>query len=175
MPNIGGHFLMLTAWLPWSKLGRNTTAGSTMLNPDSKEFIQLLNDNQARYLVVGGYAVALHGYPRYTKDIDIWIDPTPDNASKVIRALDQFGFGSLGLKSSDFLETDQIIQLGYPPNRIDLMTSLPGVDFDSCYAVKVEVTINKVVVNFIDLENLLKNKKSAGRSQDLADIENLGD
>ena len=124
---------------------------------------------------MGGYAVALHGYPRYTKDIDIWIDLTGDNASKVVSALDTFGFESLGLQADDFLEADRIIQLGYPPNRIDIMTSLPAVDFETCYAVKIEVTIDEVVVNFIDLENLLKNKKAAGRSQDLADIESLGE
>jgi hypothetical protein len=95
-----------------------------MLNQDFKEFIQSLNDNQVRYLVIGGYAVALHGYPRYTKDIDIWIEMTLENAAKLIQALQQFGFGSLGLTSEDFLAPDQVIQLGYPPNRIDLITLL---------------------------------------------------
>lgn len=89
-----------------------------MLNQDFKEFIQLLNDNQVHYLVVGGYAVAVHGYPRYTKDIDIWIDLAQENAASIVKALEQFGFASLGLKESDFLVEDQIIQLGYPPNRI---------------------------------------------------------
>lgn len=144
-----------------------------MLNPDFKEFIQSLNDNQARYLVVGGYAVALHGYPRYTKDIDIWIEMSPANAARIVQALEQFGFGSLGLKEGDFLEADTIIQLGYPPRRIDLLTTLPGVDFESCFAAKVVVEIDGVAVNFIDLENLKKNKRSTGRSQDLADVENL--
>ena len=82
-----------------------------MFNQDFKEFIQSLNDNQVRYLIVGGYAVALHGYPRYTKDLDIWIELNPDNAAKLIKALDQFGFSSLGLRVEDFLEADQIIQL----------------------------------------------------------------
>lgn len=144
-----------------------------MLNQDFKEFIQSLNDNHVRYLVIGGYAVALHGYPRYTKDIDIWIDMSPENAAKMVRALKQFGFGSLGLKAADFLVPDQIIQLGYPPNRIDLMTTPPGVDFETCYASRVKVVIDDVTVNFIDLENLKKSKKAAGRLQDLADLENL--
>lgn len=144
-----------------------------MLNQDFKEFIQSLNDNHVRYLVIGGYAVALHGYPRYTKDIDIWIDMSPDNAANMVRALKQFGFGSLGLKAADFLVPDQIIQLGYPPNRIDLMTTPPGVDFETCYASRVRVVIDDVTVNFIDLENLKKSKKAAGRLQDLADLENL--
>lgn len=144
-----------------------------MLNPDFKEFIQSLNANRVRYLVVGGYAVALHGYPRYTKDIDIWLEMNPDNAANAIRALEQFGFGSLGLQAADFLVPDQVIQLGYPPNRIDLITTVPGVEFESCYASRVEVEIEGVVVNFIDLDNLKKSKRAAGRLQDLADLENL--
>lgn len=144
-----------------------------MLTPDFKEFIQLLNDNAVRYLVVGGYAVAFHGHPRYTKDIDVWVELERGNAQNLIRALDQFGFGSLGLKPKDFLEADQIIQLGYPPSRIDLITSLSGVDFDACYQARVKVAMDGVQVNFIDLDNLRKNKKASGRLQDLADIENL--
>ncbi len=144
-----------------------------MLNQDFKEFIESLNANQVRYLVVEGYAVALHGYPRYTKDIDIWIESIPENAARLVLALDAFGFGSLGLQAQDFLEPDQIIQLGYPPNRVDLLTSVPGVQFDPCYDARVEVSIEGVNVNFIDLENLKKNKKASGRLQDLADLEKL--
>jgi hypothetical protein len=144
-----------------------------MLNQDFKEFIVSFNANQVRYLVVGGYAVALHGYPRYTKDLDIWIERTPANANRILKALDDFGFGSLGLQEADFLEADQIIQLGYPPNRIDLLTSVPGVDFEDCYPLKIEVVVDDVIVNFIDLESLKKNKKASGRLQDLADLENL--
>jgi hypothetical protein len=144
-----------------------------MFNQDFKEFIQSLNDNRVRYLVVGGYAVALHGYPRYTKDIDIWIDLERDNAERIIQALREFGFGSLGLKEQDFLEADTIIQLGYPPRRIDILTTLPGVDFETCYAARVEVMLDDVQVNFIDLENLKKNKRATGRAQDIADIESL--
>jgi hypothetical protein len=144
-----------------------------MLNPDFKEFIRLLNDNDVRYLVVGGYAVALHGYPRYTKDIDIWVWLDKSNADRVIKALEQFGFGSLKLEVQDFLVPNQIIQLGYPPARIDLITSLAGVSFEECYALRVLVPIGDIVVNFIDLENLKKNKEASGRLQDLADLENL--
>lgn len=144
-----------------------------MLNQDFKEFIESLNANQVRYLVVGGYAVAIHGHPRYTKDIDIWVEVSPENATNLMRALDQFGFGSLGLTSADFLETDQIIQLGNPPNRIELFTALPGVDFAVCYPLRVEIELDNIRVNFIDLENLKKNKRASGRHQDLADVENL--
>jgi len=144
-----------------------------VLNRDFKEFIQSLNDNQVRYLVVGGYAVAFHGHPRYTKDIDIWVEMTQENAEKVIRSLDQFGFGSLGLKDKDFLIPDQIIQLGNPPCRVDIINTLSGVDFATCYASRVQIDIEGVKVNFIDLENLKKNKQASGRHQDLADIESL--
>lgn len=144
-----------------------------MLNQDFKEFIQSLNDNQVRYLIVGGYAVALHGYPRYTRAIDIWIESKPTNAARIIRALEQFGFGSLGLKESDFLVEDQIVQLGYAPNRIDIITSLTGVSFSVCYKRRVTVEIDGVKVYFIDLENLRKNKKAIGRLQDLADLDKL--
>ena len=144
-----------------------------MLSLDFKEFIQSLNGNGVRYLVVGGYAVALHGYPRYTKDIDIWVELNPSNADKIMRTLDQFGFASLGLKAEDFLEPDTIIQLGYPPNRIDLLTTLTGVDFETCYSARIELDIEGLTVNFIDLENLKENKKASGRAQDLADLENL--
>jgi len=103
----------------WSKSAKNIITGEPMLNPDFKEFIRLLNDNQARYLVVGGYAVALHGYPRYTKDIDIWIDMAPTNAARIIQALQQFGFGSLGLKEADFLDADTIIN--WVIHRVELI------------------------------------------------------
>lgn len=144
-----------------------------MLNQDFKEFIESLNDNQVRYLVIGGYAVALHGYPRYTKDIDVWIDISAENASRMVQALAQFGFASLGLQADDFLAPHQIIQLGYPPNRIDIITTPPGVEFAECYTQRVDVEIDGVWVKFIDLENLKKSKRASGRLQDLADIENL--
>jgi hypothetical protein len=144
-----------------------------MLNQDFKEFIQLLNDNQVNYLVIGGYAVAIHGHPRYTKDIDIWIEISEENSQKIITALTEFGFGSLGLTAQDFQEPHQIIQLGYPPNRIDLITSPDGIDFQTCYDSKIEVMLDDIAVKFIDLDNLKKNKLASGRLQDLADLENL--
>jgi len=156
-----------------NKSGKSTIDGGTVLNRDFKEFIRSLNDNHVRYLVVGGYAVAFHGHPRYTKDIDIWIEMTQANVEKVIKSLAQFGFGSLGLKEEDFLIPDQTIQLGYPPSRIDLINTLSGVDFETCYSSRVQIEIEGTQVNFIDLENLKKNKQASGRLQDLADIESL--
>ena len=146
-----------------------------MLNQDFKEFIQLLNENQVKYLVIGGYAVAIHGHPRYTKDIDIWIEISDDNANKLVTTLTQFGFDSLGVTTQDFQTTNQIIQLGYPPNRIDLITNPDGIDFQTCYDSKIEVNLNDVPVKFINLDNLKKNKLASGRLQDLADLENLQD
>jgi hypothetical protein len=144
-----------------------------MLSKDFKEFIELLNEVKVRYLVVGGYAVAFHGHPRYTKDLDIWIDLSLDNANKIFEALKKFGFGALGLKPDDFLERDQIIQLGYPPNRIDILTTLKGLSFEDCYKARVEVEIQGLQINFIDIESLKQNKWATGRPQDLADAENL--
>jgi phage replication-related protein YjqB (UPF0714/DUF867 family) len=122
---------------------------------------------------VGGYAVAFHGHPRYTKDLDIWLWVDKQNAQKMVQALEQFGFATLGLTPDDFLEPGTIIQLGYPPNRIDLITKLVGVDFETCFASRVEEQIDNVILPFIDLENLKKNKKASARFQDLADLENL--
>lgn len=120
-----------------------------MLSKDFKEFIELLNEHSVRYLVVGGYAVAFHGHPRYTKDLDVWIELSRENAGKVLKALEKFGFGSLDLKLDDFLEGDQIIQLGYPPNRIDILTTLKDLMFEDCYNARVEVEIQDTHINFM--------------------------
>ena len=144
-----------------------------MLSKDFREFIELLNEHNVRYLVVGGYAVAFHGHPRYTKDIDIWIELSAENAENILKALKEFGFGTLGLSPDDFLEGDQIIQLGYPPNRIDILTTLTGLKFEDCYEARVDFEIEGVHIHFIDIVNLRKNKLATGRSQDLADAESL--
>jgi hypothetical protein len=145
-----------------------------MFNQDFKEFIESLNANQVRYLVVGGYAVALHGHPRYTKELDVWVESNQENAHALLQALAQFGMGSLGLTKEDFLEPDQVIQLGSPPNRIDILVTVSGLEFKNCYTQRISVLLDGVEVNFIDLENLKRNKKASGRLQDLADLENLG-
>jgi len=142
------------------------------LPKDFKEFIELLSKNNVRYIVIGGYAVVYHGYVRSTNDIDIWIDLHKDNIKKVIKALDEFGFSSLKIKETDF-SPNQIIQLGYPPHRIDLITTPAGIDFETCYESKEHVTIDNIAVNIIDLENLIKAKKASKRIRDLADVEEL--
>ena len=144
-----------------------------VLDKDFREFIALLNANNVRYLVVGDYAVGFHGYPRYTKDLDVWIESTGENAERLTRALIEFGFGSAGLSVDDFTTEGEVVQLGYPPNRIDIVTSCEGVDFVDCYAAKNEMEVDGLRIDFIDIENLIKNKASVARPQDLADISNL--
>ena len=144
-----------------------------MFDPDFKEFIESLNKNGVDYLVVGGYAVAFHGYPRYTKDMDVWIRGDSANAERLLRALKDFGFKEIDLRIADLLEDETLIELGYPPKRIDLLTRLTGVDFETAYPSRVEADIGGVSANFIDLANLKKNKKTTGRHQDLADLEQL--
>lgn len=144
-----------------------------VLNKDFREFIKLLNDKGVKYLVVGGYAVAFHGYPRYTKDIDFWIWLNPQNAEKVIEAIAEFGFASLGLTADDLLDKENVIQLGYPPARIDLLTDLLNVDFETCYEKCEKVTFEDVQIYFIDSDSLLKTKLATGRPQDLLDVDKL--
>jgi hypothetical protein len=144
-----------------------------MINKDFKQFIELLNKNKVKYLVVGGYALAFHGFPRYTKDIDFWVWVNEENAKNLVKTLKQFGFSSLDLKEDDFLNPGYVIQLGRSPGRIDLLTSVTGLDFEECYESRVHIEIQGSEIDFIDLENFKKNKKAVGRHQDLADLENL--
>ena len=143
------------------------------LPQDFKELLQLLNSKKIEYLVIGGYAVALYGYPRATGDIDIWIAISKSNARKTVEALREFGFDKPELKEELFLEKDKNIRMGNPPLRIEIITSIDGVEFTECYKNKNAVTIDNLKIDFISLEDLKKNKKASGRYQDLADLENL--
>lgn len=145
----------------------------THLPKDFRELLQLLNSKKVEYLVVGGYAVALYGYPRATGDMDIWIAISKDNARKTVEALKKFGFDAPQLKEELFLEKEKNIRMGNPPLRIEILTSIDGVEFTECYRNKNTVTMDDIDVNFISLEDLKKNKKASGRHQDLADVENL--
>lgn len=145
------------------------------LNRDFKEFLELLNKHNVKYLVVGGYSVAIHGHPRYTKDIDIWILTSTKNATSLINALNEFGFGSLELSAKDFENPGYVVQLGNAPARIDILTSLTGVEFDDCWDNRVEVEEEGLVYSVISLKDLRTNKTTLGRYQDLADLEQLGD
>ena len=144
-----------------------------VLNQNFREFVGLLNEHEVRYLIVGGHAVAAHGHPRYTDDLDVWVECTPENARLLIQVLDDFGFSSLGLAENDFSEPDNVIQLGYPPQRIDLLTGLSGVSFAECYPARERFQHDGLTLAIIGLECLRKNKKAVGRHQDLGDLENL--
>jgi hypothetical protein len=142
------------------------------LDQDFKEFIELLNAHKVRYMVVGGYAVAYHGYLRYTGDIDVWVEVSPENAALLVQVMHDFGFGSM-YKEDDFLAPGGIIQLGVAPVRIDILNEVDGVAFADCYAACEASTWDGVVVNFISLADLRKNKSSTGRRKDAADLRNL--
>lgn len=143
------------------------------LGKDLQEFVALCLDRGVRFLVVGGYAVVAHGHPRLTKDLDLWIWVDPENAARMAGVLDEFGFGSTGLTGADFAVEGPGVQLGRPPNRIDILTSIPGVDFESCWERREEHSLGSLAVPFIGLEDLERNKLAAGRHQDLADVEAL--
>jgi hypothetical protein len=140
------------------------------LNRDFSEFIASCAAHNVRFLIVGGYAVAAHGHPRFTKDLDVWVRVDPGNANRLVSALADFGFGSLGLTSADFVEEGVVVQLGYPPQRIDILTGVDGVQFDSCWDRRIAVEIGGQVVPFISVGDLIANKKASGRPQDLADV-----
>lgn len=137
---------------------------------DFKELFASLNAHGVKALVVGGHAFAYHARPRYTKDLDVWIEPTEENSERLLRALEQFGFGGLGLAIEDFTRPGRFVQLGYPPNRIDLLTSIPGVTFEEAWGRRVEDLFEEETVAYLSLEDLLRNKEAAGRPQDLADV-----
>jgi predicted nucleotidyltransferase len=143
------------------------------LPPDFKEFLRLLNAHQVEYLLVGGYAVGYHGYPRATVDMDIWIGRSPETAEKMVRVLREFGFDVPNLSADLFLRVDQIVRMGVPPVRLEIFTAIPGVDFASCYRSRVLAEIDGVSVYVISLEHLKTNKRASGRNKDLADLENL--
>ncbi|MFO7535828.1 MAG: nucleotidyltransferase [Kiritimatiellia bacterium] len=140
---------------------------------DFKELLALLNARHVEFLIVGGYALAFHGAPRYTGDIDLFIRPTQENAARVLAALNAFGFHFPNLSEKDFTNPDQVVQLGVPPVRIDLMTSISGVSWDEANASKVSGLYGDVPVYYIGLKEYIVNKKASGRQKDLADIEAL--
>ena len=132
------------------------------LPQDFKDFLRLLDAEGVEYLLIGGYAVAYHGYPRATEDIDIWIAPNPENAQRIITALKEFGFDVPELNPGLFLKPDSIVRMGVPPLRIELSTTISGVDFAECYKARVTEIIDRIRVNIINLADLKKNKKASG-------------
>jgi len=143
------------------------------VSKDFEEFFELLNKNNVRYLVVGGYAYAIHAEPRFTKDLDIFVQRNKKNAVKILKTLTDFGFGSLDISENDLLKSDRVIQLGNPPLRIDLLTSISGVGFDEAWENKVTGKYGSQTVYFIGKNDLRKNKEKTGRKSDLEDLKNL--
>jgi len=143
------------------------------LNPDFSAFVDACAEHGVRYLVVGGYALAAHGFPRNTKDLDVWVEAEPGNAERLLCALGDFGFGTLDLSVGDFTEPGHVIQLGYPPVRIDLLTSIDGVEFGEAFARSAIVASDGREVRVIGRDDLVANKRASGRLQDLADVERL--
>ena len=141
-----------------------------LLPPDFREFLRLLNSSNVEYLIVGGYAVGYHGYPRPTGDLDIWISNTPANAERVHRALEEFGFDC---PLAVLLQDNQVVRMGISPFRLEVLTTIDGVKFSECYRERVRGLIDGVEVTLISLPRLLQNKKASGRSKDISDLENL--
>lgn len=143
------------------------------LPPDFKEFLSLLHTHLVKYLLVGGYAVAAHGYPRFTGDMDVWIQTNTENAERVLRVCREFGFDVPNLRVDLFTDPKQMTRLGYPPLRIEILNSVSGLSFDSAWANRISEVWDGVPVFLISLEDLRTNKLASGRLKDLADLENL--
>ena len=141
-----------------------------LIPPDFKEFLRLLNLRRVEYLIIGGYAVGYHGYPRPTGDLDLWISNTPDNAERTRDALEEFGFNC---PVTVLLQDNQVIRMGVSPFRIEVLTTIDGVGFSECYEERVQGVLDGVEVSLISLPRLIQNKKASGRSKDITDLENL--
>ncbi len=140
---------------------------------DFVDFIELLNIHEVEYLVVGAHALAFHGRPRHTGDLDIWIKPSIANANKMVAVLKEFGFGSLGLTKEDFIKENHVTQLGYPPLRIDILNSISGVEFEDAYQTKIDTEVDGLRIFYINVNHFITNKQATGRAKDLGDIELL--
>ena len=145
----------------------------SILPPDFRDFLKLLNSRKIKYLLIGGYAVGYYGYPRATADMDIWIAISKENAKKITGAIRDFGMKTPDLTESIFLKPGKIIRMGYPPIRIEVLTEISGVNFEQCYTRCKETKIDGIKVKIISFKDLLKNKKASGRHKDLNDLENL--
>lgn len=145
-------------------------ASTIKLPPDWNEFIGYLNARGVRYIVVGAHAVAAAGRPRATQDIDFWVEPTAENARRLVEALDDFGFSELAEQEAEFRRADRMVTLGRPPLRIDIMTSITGVDFQRAWAGRLVVPFGEHQVAFLGRAELLENKRASGRPKDLADL-----
>ncbi|MBK9017636.1 MAG: hypothetical protein IPM82_28305 [Saprospiraceae bacterium] len=144
-----------------------------ILSPDFKDFLRLLNEHKVAYLLVGGYAVALHGYVRYTSDMDIWILTSEENATKVVEVLKDFGLPQADQLKDVLLLEKRVIGMGMPPYKIEVVTTIDGVGFEECYHNRLTETFDGIPVPYLSLEDLRKNKKASGRYKDLNDLQHL--
>jgi hypothetical protein len=142
---------------------------------DFKELLELFNAHRVEYMIVGGYALAFHGVPRFTGDMELLVKPSSDNAVRVLAALADFGFGALDLTPADFATPDHVLQLGVPPVRIDLLSSISGISWDEARSGAVRGTYGGAPVDFIGRAQFVANKRAVGRRRDLADLEALGE
>jgi len=143
------------------------------LAQDFEDFIRLLNKFDVEYMVVGGYAMAFHGKPRYTGDLDIWINISEANAEKLIEVIKAFGMASLGLEKDDFLQPGYVSQIGYPPLRIDILNSIDGVNFKEAFQNRQKIVEDDLEISYISLNDLLQNKVASGRKQDIQDVREI--
>jgi len=146
---------------------------SMQLPDDFREFLKLLNAKKVEYLLIGGYAVGHYGYPRATMDMDIWVNSNPENAKKIVNTLVEFGFAVPALNEQLFLKPDQIIRFGHPPMRLEILTTISGVEFSDCYQSRNKTTIDGVEVSLIGLKELRLNKQASARPKDLEDLRQL--
>lgn len=143
------------------------------LPPDFKEFLSLLNSNHVEYLLIGGYAVGFHGYPRATADMDVWIAINPENIGHTISALHQFGMNDPSLNPDVFKQENFVLRMGVPPIRIELLTGIDGVGFADCYQRRLLAVIDGMELPLISKADLIKNKEASGRHKDIDDLEHL--
>jgi hypothetical protein len=144
-----------------------------LLNPDYRDMLSAFSEERVEYLLVGAYALAVHGLPRATGDLDLWMRPTPENAHRVWRALSRFGAPLLDLREEDLGASSVVFQIGVAPCRIDILTAIDGVGFDDAWPARLEVEIEGLTVPVLGREDLIRNKKASGRAQDVADVARL--
>ena len=143
------------------------------LSNDLREFVHLLNAKKVKYVLVGAWAMAFHARPRYTGDVDFFVEPSADNAGRLMEVINEFGFGGIGIEAADFFQSDCVVQLGRAPHRVDLLTGISGVTFQEAWSGRVATSLSGVEVTVIGREHLIRNKRAANRAKDRADLESL--
>ncbi len=145
------------------------------VQPDFRDLLALFNKHMVEYIIVGAYALGFHGAPRYTGDLDVLVKPEAINAANILRALHEFGFGSVGLTEADFEQEGRVVQLGFPPVRVDILTSLTGVSWEQARSGRAQGQFGDLSVHYIGRKDLIANKRALGRKKDIADLEAIGE